>query len=560
MTGKRKAGGRVESGATAMLFIDGPVAAGQSEVHRLLSGVMNHTDATIAQATIAPFLSLEGVRKTYPGVVALDGFSMEVRPGEVVGLVGENGAGKSTLMKILGGVTRPDTGTITVDGVALQGLTVEQSIGSGIAFVHQELNLFDNLDVAANVFFGREPLRAGPLRLVDRARLRAMVAPLLKRVGANFSADAPVASLSLAQQQMVEIAKALSIKARLVILDEPTSSLPIAETEKLLDVIAGLKADGISVIFISHRLHEIERVADRVVVLRDGMLAGTLPRQAITHDQMVKLMIGRMLKERERVSDSAHAPGGVAVSVKAVQTTAYPGRPVDLDIRHGEILGLAGLVGSGRTELARVLFGIDRALGGSVQLDGREVPLASAADAVASGIFLAPEDRKLTGILLDLSIAENITLPNLPAHARRSLVSASAEAATAEKQKRKLAIKAPSVATRTGTLSGGNQQKVVLAKWLAMNPKVMILDEPTRGIDIGAKAEIYGLMRGLADAGVAVLMISSDMEEVIGVSDRIAVMHEGQVSGILGKDDFSQENVLLLAVGKRPRPALGGSQ
>ncbi|MBN9269352.1 MAG: sugar ABC transporter ATP-binding protein [Mesorhizobium sp.] len=485
---------------------------------------------------------------------------MEVRPGEVVGLVGENGAGKSTLMKILGGVTRPDTGTITVDGVALQGLTVEQSIGSGIAFVHQELNLFDNLDVAANVFFGREPLRAGPLRLVDRARLRAMVAPLLKRVGANFSADAPVASLSLAQQQMVEIAKALSIKARLVILDEPTSSLPIAETEKLLDVIAGLKADGISVIFISHRLHEIERVADRVVVLRDGMLAGTLPRQAITHDQMVKLMIGRMLKERERVSDSAHAPGGVAVSVKAVQTTAYPGRPVDLDIRHGEILGLAGLVGSGRTELARVLFGIDRALGGSVQLDGREVPLASAADAVASGIFLAPEDRKLTGILLDLSIAENITLPNLPAHARRSLVSASAEAATAEKQKRKLAIKAPSVATRTGTLSGGNQQKVVLAKWLAMNPKVMILDEPTRGIDIGAKAEIYGLMRGLADAGVAVLMISSDMEEVIGVSDRIAVMHEGQVSGILGKDDFSQENVLLLAVGKRPRPALGGSQ
>ena len=275
----------------------------EAPAHRLLSGMMNYSDTSIVASTIAPFLSLENVRKTYPGVVALDGFSMEVRPGEVIGLVGENGAGKSTLMKILGGVTTPDTGTITVDGVAHDGLTVEGSLGSGIAFVHQELNLFENLDVAANIFFGREPLRAGPLKLVDRAKLRAMVAPLLKRVGANFSADTPVAALSLAQQQMVEIAKALSIKARLVILDEPTSSLPLAETDKLLDVIKALKADGISVIFISHRLHEVERVADRVVVLRDGMLAGTLPKSDINHDQMVKLMIGRMLKEREKAAE-----------------------------------------------------------------------------------------------------------------------------------------------------------------------------------------------------------------------------------------------------------------
>ncbi|MEI9429353.1 sugar ABC transporter ATP-binding protein [Mesorhizobium sp. Cs1299R1N3] len=509
---------------------------------------MNYSDTSIAATT--PFLSLENVRKTYPGVVALDGFSMEVRPGEVIGLVGENGAGKSTLMKILGGVTTPDTGTITVDGTAHKDLTVEGSLGSGIAFVHQELNLFENLDVAANIFFGREPLRAGPLRLVDRAKLREMVAPLLKRVGANFSADTQVADLSLAQQQMVEIAKALSIKARLVILDEPTSSLPLAETDKLLDVIKALKADGISVIFISHRLHEIERVADRVVVLRDGMLAGTLGKRDINHDQMVKLMIGRMLKEREKASEAGRAPGAVALSAKAVRTPTYPSRPVDLDVRRGEILGLAGLVGSGRTELARVFFGIEASLGGTLELNGKPLALASAADAVAQGIFLVPEDRKLTGILLDLSIAQNISLPNLPAHARRSLVSNSAEVATAEMQKKNLGIKAPSVQTRTGTLSGGNQQKVVLGKWLAMNPKVMILDEPTRGIDIGAKAEIYGLMRALADAGVAVLMISSDMEEVIGVSDRIAVMHEGQISGILDKDQFSQENVLLLAVGK----------
>ncbi|RUV48183.1 sugar ABC transporter ATP-binding protein [Mesorhizobium sp. M7A.F.Ca.MR.228.00.0.0] len=506
----------------------------------------------MAASVTAPFLSLENVRKTYPGVVALDGFSMEVRPGEVIGLVGENGAGKSTLMKILGGVTTPDSGTITVDGTAHDRLSVEASLGSGIAFVHQELNLFENLDVAANIFFGREPLRAGPLKLVDRARLRTMVAPLLKRVGANFSADTQVATLSLAQQ-MVEIAKALSIEARLVILDEPTSSLPLAETDKLLDVIKALKADGISVIFISHRLHEVERVADRVVVLRDGMLAGTLGKHDIGHDQMVKLMIGRMLKEREKASEAARAPGAVALAAKAIRTPAYPGRPVDLDIRRGEILGLAGLVGSGRTELARVFFGIDSKLGGALELDGKPLALGSAADAVAHGIFLVPEDRKLTGILLDLSIAQNISLPNLPAHARRSLVSKSAETATAEKQKKDLGIKAPSVQTRTGTLSGGNQQKVVLGKWLAMNPKVMILDEPTRGIDIGAKAEIYGLMRALADAGVAVLMISSDMEEVIGVSDRIAVMHEGQISGILDKDRFSQENVLLLAVGKQPK-------
>ena len=508
--------------------------------------------ATVAGALpIEPFLVLENIRKTYPGVVALDEFSMDVRPGEVIGLVGENGAGKSTLMKVLGGVIAPDSGAITVDGATHDRLTVATSMGAGIAFVHQELNLFDNLDVAANIFLGREPLRAGPLRLVDRAKLREQVAPLLKRVGANFSPDTPVSSLSLAQQQMVEIAKALSIDARLVILDEPTSSLPIAETEKLLAVISGLKAEGISVIFISHRLHEIERAADRVVVLRDGTLAGTLPKSDIDHEHMVKLMIGRALKAR--VNDSTREAGVAALSIDRLRTPAYPDRQVTLNLHHGEILGLAGLVGSGRTELARVLFGIDRNLGGTMHLEGRELVLGAASEAVGHGIFLVPEDRKLTGVLLDLPIAQNISLPDLRSHASRFLVSAASEAATAKTQKANLGIKAPSVKTRTGTLSGGNQQKVVLAKWLAMNPKVMILDEPTRGIDIGAKAEIYNLMRRLAEAGVAVLMISSDMEEVIGVSDRIAVMHEGSISGILEREKFSQENVLLLAVGKQPK-------
>ncbi|MET3896305.1 ribose transport system ATP-binding protein [Devosia sp. UYZn731] len=499
--------------------------------------------------TSLPFLTLSGVRKTYPGIVALSGLEMSVRPGEVIGLVGENGAGKSTLMKILGGVIAPDQGTIVIDGVTHDALTVGQSIKAGIAFVHQELNLFDNLDVAANIFIGREDRSGGWLNLVDHAALRAKTLPLLKRIGANFSADAPVKSLSLAQRQMVEIAKALSVDARLVILDEPTSSLPLAETDKLLDVIAGLKAQGVAVVFISHRLHEIERVADRIIVLRDGALVGVLNRAEANHDRMVKLMIGRELALRD-YQPPANI-GAICLSARGVRTGSYPERSIDLDLRKGEILGLAGLVGSGRTEFARVLFGIDESFGGSVTLDGTPLVVANSADAVAQGVFLVPEDRKSDGILLDFTIAQNISLPNLEAHASAMLVSARSEGAAAEIEKINLGIKAPSVATRTGTLSGGNQQKVVLAKWLAMNPRLMILDEPTRGIDVGAKAEIYRLMRALADRGVGILMISSDMEEVISVSDRIAVMHEGAIAGVLERDQFSQENVLLLAVGRQ---------
>lgn len=419
---------------------------------------------------------------------------------------------------------------------------------AGIAFVHQELNLFDNLDVAANVYIGREPRTGGILNLVDWRKQREMVAPLLKRVGANFSPATPVASLSLAQQQLVEIAKALSMDARLMILDEPTSSLPLSETEKLLEVIAGLKADGISVIFISHRLHEIERAADRVIALRDGALVGTLGKGEIEHDRMVRLMIGRDLKAQ--TAPPAHPPGEVALKVIDVQTSTYPTHRVNLELRSGEILGIAGLVGSGRTELARAIFGIDPIYGGAFELAGAPFKPRHTSQAVQRGLFLVPEDRKGMGLLLDLPISQNISLPDLPRYARNFLVSGRSEEETAETQRRNLGIKTPQVSTKAASLSGGNQQKVVLAKWLAMSPKVMIFDEPTRGIDIGAKAEIYRLMRGLADAGVAVMMISSDMEEVIGVSDRIAVMHEGRISGTLSPGQFSEENVLQLAVGK----------
>ncbi len=497
---------------------------------------------------IEPFLRLNSITKSYPGVVALSNFFLEVRAGEVIGLVGENGAGKSTLMKILGGVTVPDSGSIEIDSVGHTGLNVFESMRGGIALVHQELNLFDNLDVAANVFIGREPRKRGWLNIIDRERLHAEVQPYLDRLGANFSASTTVSRLSLAQRQLVEVAKALSLKSRLVILDEPTSSLPIAEADKLLAVIEGLKADGISVMFVSHRLNEVVKACDRVIVLRDGHNVGHLEGESITHDAMVRLMVGRDLKVA--YAEPARPRGEVALSVQNLRTKTFPFTQANLDIHQGEILGLAGLVGAGRTEFAHAIFGADRIDGGVVYLDGAPVRFASTSDAVKAGVFLVPEDRKRLGLLVDFSVAENITLPNLGAYMRGIMISYGAERARAEQSRSELDIRTPNVAARTGSLSGGNQQKVVLAKWLAMSPRVIIFDEPTRGIDIGAKSEIYRLMRELADAGVAILMISSDMEEVIGISDRVAVMHKGGIVGILDRNECSEINILKLAVGK----------
>jgi ribose transport system ATP-binding protein len=494
-----------------------------------------------------PFLELVGISKTYPGVTALDEVSLAVTHGEIVGLIGENGAGKSTLMRILGGVTPPTSGTIRIDGQERAALTVSAAIAAGIAFVHQELNLFENLDVAANIFIGREPLYGGPLRLIDRRALHERVQPLLDRLGVDFDPDTAVADLSLAQRQLLEIAKALSLEARVVIMDEPTSSLTISETQRLIRVIADLKAHGVSVIFISHRLNEVEQCADRVVVLRDGRIAGALDRSEIQHDRMIRLMIGRDLKSL--YIPPAAPPGDTALELVALRTSTYPERSVSLSLRSGEILGLAGLVGSGRTELARAIFGIDPPHGGSVRLGGEPIRVKVPREAIDRGIYLVPEDRKRSSLLLEFSIAENISLPDLVSYARSMIIRPGSETANAEEQRRKLNIKAPSVATLVGTLSGGNQQKVVLAKWLSMRPRVIIFDEPTRGIDVGSKNEIYQLMRNLADAGVAILMISSDMEEVIGVSDRILVMHEGAISGALTRPEFSEDNVLQLAVG-----------
>ena len=497
-----------------------------------------------------PFLELVRITKTYPGVIALQDVSLSVVPGEVIGLIGENGAGKSTLMRVLGGVVAPTVGAMRIDGETRSAFGVPDAIKAGIAFVHQELNLFDNLSVSANVFIGREPLKGGPLKLIDRKKLRSQVQPLLDRLGVDFTPDTPVAELSLAQMQLLEIAKALSLDARLVIMDEPTSSLTITETARLMQVIAELKADGVSVIFISHRLNEVEHCTDRVVVLRDGRVVGALGKGEIRHARMIRLMIGRDLKSL--YIPPKNPPGDAALEIRDLRTPAYPNRAVSLDLRHGEILGLAGLVGSGRTELARAIFGIDTPLGGSLKLNGEPIVVETPRRAIERGLYLVPEDRKRASLLLDLSVAKNISLPDLKSYSAGIIVKAKQEIANADVQKKRLNIKAPSVTTEVGSLSGGNQQKVVLARWLSMQPRVVIFDEPTRGIDVGAKQEIYQLMRALADKGVSILMISSDMEEVIGVSDRIAVMHEGAISGFLNRGEFSEQSILQLAVGSRP--------
>ena len=490
-------------------------------------------------------LALKNVTKVYPGVVALQDVDLSIKGGEVVGLIGENGAGKSTLMKVLGGAIAPNGGEIVIDGETLTALTPTEATSRGIGFVHQELNPFTNLDVAGNVLLGREKT-SGLFRFMDRAAMSREVAPILKMLGTRFGPEDSVATLSLADQQLLEIARALSLNARLVILDEPTSSLTLSETQRLLDVIAELKSQGVAILFISHRLAEIEDSADRVVVLRDGNNAGELTGDQINKDEMVRRMIGRDVSQFYEKAD--HAAKAPVLELKGVKTTAYPDQTVDLTVRAGEILGLAGLVGAGRTELALTAFGVDPRLSGEVVLNGTVLPAGSVAAAISAGMCLVPENRKEQGLFLDFSIANNISLPNLPRLSRNGFVDGKAETTLAETSQDRLAIKAASLNRAVAELSGGNQQKVVLAKWLAMNPKLVIFDEPTRGIDVGAKAEVYHLMQELAAEGVGILMISSDMEEVIGVSDRVAVMRQGEISGILKADELSEEAILTLAV------------
>ncbi len=500
------------------------------------------------------FLEVREITKRFPGVLALDRVSLHLNRGEVLAVVGENGAGKSTLMKILAGVYQADDGTIKIAGDCVQISDVATAIQQGISLIHQELNLAENLSVIDNLFLGREIVRGSWLGLLDRRRMLPAGRQLLTRVGLNCPPHARVGVLSPGQRQLVEIARALALDVRLLIMDEPTSSLTQVETERLFDVIAGLKRDNVAIMYISHRLAEVQRIADRVVVLRDGRNAGELTRDDFSHDAVVRLMVGRELKQfyqRARKAENT-AKSQAALAVHGLRYAEGPTAPASFTVRAGEIVGMAGLVGAGRTELAEALFGIRRATAGSVLIDGRETAIRCPTDAVIAGLLLVPEDRRSQGLVLEESVQHNIGLPSLLKHLSRfRFVKSRLEAMTARYYCDLLKVQKTSIRQAVGLLSGGNQQKIVLAKWLARPQlRVLILDEPTRGIDVGAKSEIYALMDELTQNGVGLLMISSDLEEIIGMSDRLLVLHEGTIAGELSRAEFSEERIMTLATGR----------
>ncbi|HEX7334936.1 MAG TPA: sugar ABC transporter ATP-binding protein [Pyrinomonadaceae bacterium] len=502
-------------------------------------------------ATNIPILEMEGVSKRFPGVVALDNVSLKVGEGEIVALIGENGAGKSTLMKILGGAIARDTGTLKINGEPVEIRSPREASALGIEFIHQELSVLDNLDVGANIFLRREPTFGGPLKLIDRKRIYRESDEILNRLGVDVSSRTPTSQLSIAQQQLVEIARAISTGARIIIMDEPTSSLTLTETRRLLELVKDLKAQNVSIIYISHRMHEVEEIADRAVVLRDGKNAGEIQGGEITHERMVRMMVGRDLKDffKGASSNGERTNGDGGFEVRRLRTLRYPNHRLAFNVAKGEVLGFAGLVGAGRSEVARAIFGVEEALETEVVLGGKALSIRYPQDAITNGIYLVPEDRRLSGLIVDFNVRENISLPNLESYSSAKIINRSKESKAALDACKAINIKTPSPEMRAANLSGGNQQKVVLAKWLTFAPRVLIFDEPTRGIDVGAKAEIYQLIRNLAAEGVSVIVISSEMEEVLGISDRIAVMHEGRLTGILERSQFSEEAVMRLATG-----------
>lgn len=492
-----------------------------------------------------PLLEARRISKSFPGVRALQDVDLTVQPAEVVALVGENGAGKSTLMKILAGVQRFDAGELRWDGAAVRIGSVQDALGLGISLIHQELNLARNLDVGANIFLGREPRRFG---LIDKQRIRQESRRVLDAVGLDVSPDVIAGELSIGRQQLVEIAKALSVNARLLIMDEPTSSLSQAESERLFEVIRDLKQRGVSVIYISHRLGEVRELSDRAVVLRDGRNAGELQRDEISHDALVRLMVGREISQF--YARKPHEPGKVVLEVDKLRTPANPQHPLSFSVGAGEIVGVAGLVGAGRTEMLQCLFGIDAPLEGRISVGGRVVVPGDPRQAIAAGIALVPEDRKVQGLVIDMAVTPNISLAGLKQNRQWGLFrNRGVEAHDTDEMIRKLRVKTPGAQQIVRYLSGGNQQKVVLGKWLSLEPRVLLLDEPTRGIDVGAKQEIYHLMEELAERGVAILFVSSEMEEILGMSDRAIVMHEGRISGGLSREELSEEAVMRLATG-----------
>ena len=500
-------------------------------------------------------LEMRGICKSFPGVKALDAVDLRVRSGEIHALVGENGAGKSTLIKILSGAYPAGTyeGEIVLEGRSRRFHSIHEAETAGIAVIYQEMTLIKEMTIGENIFLGNEPARHG---MVDMDRLYYESRQLVDRVKLEARVHRKIREIGVGQQQLVEIAKALSRQARLLVLDEPTAALTESETDNLMAILRELKGQGVTCIYISHRISEVFRLADRVTVLRDGRCVGTAPVQELTEQKIIRMMVGRELTEL--YPREPHEPGPVVLSVEnlCAEDPSRPGhlllRDVSFSVRAGEILGIAGLMGAGRTELVTSIFGaFPGRVTGTLRLAGRPIAIDSPVTAIRNGLGLVTEDRKRYGLVLKMSVMENITLAKMDRLARGLLIDQNEEIRQSNESIRTLSIKTPSLETKVDTLSGGNQQKVVLGKWLMTRPKVLFMDEPTRGIDVGAKYELYRIMNDLAVQGVAVVMISSELPEILGVSDRILVMCQGRITGELPGAGSTQEQVMLYATGGR---------
>ncbi|ALS25598.1 D-ribose transporter ATP-binding protein [Paenibacillus sp. 32O-W] len=489
---------------------------------------------------MGPYIvEMKHISKSFPGVIALDDVTFNLKAGEVLALLGENGAGKSTLMKILSGVHAKDDGEMIIFGNVIENLTPKKAQELGIAIIHQELNLCGHLSIAENIFLGREKLRFG---LLSDKQMRKETEKILKRLNIHLDPETPVRDLPVSKQQMVEIAKAVSSNAKILIMDEPTSALTASEITDLFKVIRKLKADGCGIVYISHRLEELQHIVDRVTIMRDGKYIASMNFADTTMPQIIAHMVGREIQERyPRVSCKR---GKMILQVKNLSAGKMV-RDVSFELYEGEIVGIAGLMGAGRTETTRAIFSADPKDSGEIYLDGKPVTINKPMDAIRAGIVLAPEDRKKDGLCIKLSVQENIALPNLDWICNRfGIVNKKKEKSISEKSVNELRIKLANLQVNAGTLSGGNQQKVVVAKWIARNSRVVIFDEPTRGIDIAAKVEIYNLMNELKKQGIGVLFVSSEMPEVMGISDRILVMCEGRITGEFAAEEATQDLIL----------------
>ncbi|WP_323771959.1 sugar ABC transporter ATP-binding protein [Antarctobacter sp.] len=486
-----------------------------------------------------PVLRLENIVKTFPGVRALDGVSFAVMPGEVHALMGENGAGKSTLMKVLGGIHQPTEGAIYMgsEKVAMAGPL--EAKAKGIVFIHQELSLAEELSVAENIYLGELPRKS--FGRVDWATLTARTDAILKKLNVGFDAKTRVGDLSIANQQMVEIARALTVDAKAVIFDEPTASLTDAEKVVLFDVISDLRASGVGIVYISHRMEEIFKMTDRISILRDGQYQGTVATAETDEESVTHMMIGRKLDLSRNASH--HEMGEVALEVRGLSCGKLY-QDIDFSVRRGEVLGFYGLVGAGRTEIAETLFGLRAPSAGQILLDGEEVRIHSPVDAIARGIGLVPEDRKGQGLVLGMNCRDNMTLPQVDDLKAGPFVAEGAEIAIFDQYRDRLDIRTPGWRQKVGNLSGGNQQKIVIGKWLSMHPNVLIVDEPTRGIDVGSKSEIHKLLRDLAAQGYAVVVISSEMPEVLHVADRIVAMYSGRIMRTFTSEEVTEDSLI----------------